>query len=90
MKLQTSLVPNILGAIGTVCWCINLLPQVWSNYRQKSTDGLPAPMLILWAASGVLSGVYAIVQDFNVALLVQPQCFTVLGGITWAQCLTYD
>jgi uncharacterized protein with PQ loop repeat len=90
MALQTSLVPTVLGAIGTVCWYINLLPQIWSNYRQKRTDGLPVSMLILWAASSVLSGVYVIVQDFNISLVVQPQCFFVLCAITWAQCLIYS
>jgi uncharacterized protein with PQ loop repeat len=90
MALQNSLVPTVLGAIGTVCWCINLLPQIWSNYRQKRTDGLPVSMLILWAASSVLSGVYVIAQDFNISLVVQPQCFIVLCAITWAQCLIYS
>lgn len=39
---------NILGTIGTVMWCVQLLPQIWKNYRNKSTDGLGAMMLV-WA-----------------------------------------
>ncbi|KAI4095056.1 MAG: hypothetical protein L6R37_007133 [Teloschistes peruensis] len=44
MAPQTSIptVANVLGTIGTVLWCVQLVPQVWRNYRTKSTEGLPA------------------------------------------------
>jgi hypothetical protein len=41
---------NVLGTIGTVLWCIQLIPQIWYNWRQKKTDGLPAAMMFLWAS----------------------------------------
>lgn len=22
---------NVLGTIGTVCWCVQLVPQIWRN-----------------------------------------------------------
>jgi uncharacterized protein with PQ loop repeat len=92
MAPQTSipLAANILGTIGTVCWCVQLLPQIWRNYRTKSTEGLPASMMLLWSISGVPFGVYAIAQQFNIPLIVQPQCFCVLCGVSWAQCLIYS
>lgn len=80
---------NVLGTIGTICWCIQLAPQVVRNYRTKSTEGLPAAMMFMWSTSAVPFGVYAIVQRFNIPLIVQPQCFCVLCGISWAQCLVY-
>lgn len=40
---------NVLGTIGTVLWCIQLVPQIWYNWRRKNTDGLPGLMLLLWA-----------------------------------------
>ncbi|KAK6074062.1 hypothetical protein SCUP234_08389 [Seiridium cupressi] len=40
---------TVLGAIGTVFWCIQLVPQIWTNWRTKSTDGLPGTMMFLWA-----------------------------------------
>lgn len=46
-------------------------------------------MMLLWAAAGVPLGVYNIVEDFNVALRVQPQILTVLSLVTWSQCLYY-
>ena len=40
---------NVLGTIGTVFWCIQLVPQIWYNWKQKKTDGLPGLMMFLWA-----------------------------------------
>ncbi|KAF2730297.1 PQ loop repeat protein-like protein [Polyplosphaeria fusca] len=80
---------NVLGTIGTVCWCVQLLPQIWRNHRTKSTVGLPATMMFLWSISGVPFGIYAIVQKFNIALQVQPQCFSLFCGVSWCQCLIY-
>ncbi|RAR10731.1 PQ loop repeat protein [Stemphylium lycopersici] len=45
--------------------------------------------MLLWSISGVPFGVYAIAQQFNIPLIVQPQCFCVLCGVSWAQCLIY-
>ena len=43
MAPQTSIPTsaNVLGTIGTVLWCIQLVPQIVRNYRTKSTEGLP-------------------------------------------------
>ena len=80
---------NILGTIGTILWCIQLLRQIWQNWRRKSTDGVPAPMMLLWAACGPPFGVYAIVQNFNIPVQVQPQVFTALSLVAWSQTLVY-
>ncbi|KAH5581255.1 hypothetical protein HBI24_136210 [Parastagonospora nodorum] len=80
---------NVLGTLGTVCWCVQLAPQIWRNYRTKSTEGLPAAMMLIWSISGVPFGVYATAQRFNIPLIIQPQCFCALCGVSWAQCLIY-
>lgn len=41
---------NVLGTIGTVLWCIQLIPQIWYNWKRKKTDGFPATMMFLWAS----------------------------------------
>jgi uncharacterized protein with PQ loop repeat len=46
---------NVLGTIGTVLWCVQLIPQIWYNWRRKETEGLPASMMFLWAACTCLS-----------------------------------
>ncbi|OGE57301.1 hypothetical protein PENARI_c002G12299 [Penicillium arizonense] len=62
---------NILGTIGTVLWCIQLIPQIWHNWRRKNTDGFPASMMFLWACCSVPMGAYLILQiPYN-------------NGVTW-------
>ncbi|KAJ5949942.1 hypothetical protein N7454_001526 [Penicillium verhagenii] len=43
----------------------------------------------LGAVPGVPLGVYNIVEEFNIALRIQPQILTALSLITWGQCLYY-
>ncbi len=81
---------NVLGTIGTVFWCVQLLPQIWYNWKKKETDGLPGLMMFLWAISAVPFGVYAIVQNFNIPIQIQPQIFCALSLTSWAQILIYN
>ncbi|KAJ5826169.1 hypothetical protein N7474_003307 [Penicillium riverlandense] len=74
---------NVLGTLGA------LLPQIIINYKRHDIEGLQGSMMLLWAAAGVPLGVYNIVEEFNVALRVQPQILTTLSLVTWGQCLYY-
>lgn len=47
-------------------------------------------MMMLWAWAGVPLGVYNIVQDYNIALRIQPQVLTLLSLVTWIQCFYYE
>ncbi|EXJ91645.1 hypothetical protein A1O3_00195 [Capronia epimyces CBS 606.96] len=46
-------------------------------------------MMLLWACAGIPLGVYNIVENFNVALRIQPQILTFLSLVTWIQCKYY-
>lgn len=80
---------TVLGTIGTVLWCIQLIPQIIHNYRRKNCEGLPSIMMFLWAASGVPFAAYFIVQKSNIAVQVQPHIFMLFCTISWAQTLYY-
>ncbi|KAL0943167.1 pq loop repeat protein [Colletotrichum truncatum] len=81
---------NALGTLGAVCWSIQLIPQIVINYRRHNATGLQPSMMMLWAWAGVPLGVYNIVEDFNVALRIQPQILTFLSLVTWIQCYYYE
>ncbi|KAE9994759.1 hypothetical protein EG327_003023 [Venturia inaequalis] len=81
---------NVLGTVGAVCWSVQLIPQIVINYRRHNATGLQASMMMLWAWAGVPLGVYNIVEDFNVALQIQPQLLTFLSLLTWSQCCYYN
>lgn len=46
--------------------------------------------MMFWAWAGVPLGVYTIVEQFNVALQVQPQMLAFLSLATWVQCYYYE
>lgn len=89
-QVYIPLAANILGTIGTILWCVQLVPQIWHSYRIKSTDGVPPTMMLLWSLSGVPFGVYSICQNFNIPLQVQPQCFCLFCMVSWGQCMYYQ
>lgn len=80
---------NVLGTIGTVLWCIQLVPQIIRNYKQKDCTGLPPLMMALWAASGVPFSIYFFGIDGLIPLRIQPQLFTFFCTLSWAQTLYY-
>ncbi|KAK4188925.1 PQ loop repeat protein [Podospora australis] len=81
---------NVLGTLGAVCWSIQLIPQIMVNYRRHHAVGLQPSMMMLWAWAGVPLGVYNIVEEFNIALRIQPQILTLLSLVTWCQCFYYQ
>ena len=66
MAPQTSIptAANVLGTIGTVFWCVQLVPQIWHNWTTKKTEGLPALMMVLWAACGSLPAIQMTLQTY--------------------------
>ncbi|EIW59792.1 uncharacterized protein TRAVEDRAFT_28795 [Trametes versicolor FP-101664 SS1] len=80
---------NALGTIGTICWTLQLLPQIWYSYRTKSTEGLSEWLMFAWGMAGIFLGTYSVVQNLNIPLILQPQLFGVLSFVSWAQCQYY-
>ncbi|KAJ5609594.1 hypothetical protein N7528_010161, partial [Penicillium herquei] len=81
---------NVLGTIGTLLWCIQLIPQIWYNWRRKKTDGFPAAMMFLWASCAVPMGAYFILQEVNIPIQIQPQIFGFFSLVSWCQILYYN
>ncbi|KAG5735613.1 hypothetical protein E4T56_gene6941 [Termitomyces sp. T112] len=80
---------NVLGTMGTICWSGQLIPQLWKSWREKSTTGLSPYFVLLWGLAGLPLGVYAILQNLSVPLIVQPQLFSFLCLFSWGQCFHY-
>ncbi|KIK60892.1 hypothetical protein GYMLUDRAFT_597934 [Collybiopsis luxurians FD-317 M1] len=89
MPTGNSIAENIFGTIGTICWTIQLVPQLWKSFREKDTTGLSDWMILTWAVSDPLLGIYSVVIDLNIPLIIQPQIFSALALCSWAQCQYY-
>ncbi|OWB64230.1 hypothetical protein B5S31_g5485 [[Candida] boidinii] len=86
---MVSTASNVLATIGTVLWCIQLTPQIYYNYKKKNCEGLPALMLFFWSLCGVPFSIYFVSIESSIPVQIQPQCFTFLCLITFAQVLYY-
>jgi len=84
-----SVAENVFGYMGALCWAIQLIPQIWKSWRSKDTEGLSHWLVLLWALSAPFLGVYVIVQNLNVPLILQPQLFCTFTLISWGQCQYY-
>ncbi|KAF5336003.1 hypothetical protein D9611_006327 [Ephemerocybe angulata] len=90
MPIPNSVAENVLGTMGTVCWSGQLLPQIWKSWREKSTKGFSHWLMLLWGFSSVFLGAYALLQELNIPLIVQPQLFGALCLVSWGQCQYYE
>ncbi|KAI5968926.1 HIR3 [Candida theae] len=87
--MHNAVAENVLGTIGTILWCVQLVPQIIRNFRAKNCQGLPALMMFLWAASGVPFSIYFVAIDGSIPLRIQPQLFTFFCFVSWIQVLYY-
>lgn len=80
---------NVLGTIGTIMWCLQIVPQIVKNYRSQSTYGLSPWLLVCWASASVPQGAYLLIEWVSVPLLIQPQIFAALALVGVGQCFYY-
>ena len=78
-----------LATIGTVLWCIQLIPQIYYNWKRKDCTGLPPIMMFLWVISGIPFAIYFCIIDTNITLQVQPHLFALFSGIGYVQSCYY-
>lgn len=91
MSAQTlNTLAQVFGTLGTVLWCIQLAPQIWLNFRRKTTKGLSVYLYFGWLASSVCYAPYAVFTSQNIPIIVQPQCYGSLCAIVAIQALYYD
>lgn len=86
---MASTTANVLATIGTVCWCVQLIPQIIANYRKKNTTGLPESMALLWCFCAPFFAVYFISEDSSIPIMLQPHLFGILCWIVYIQVMYY-
>ncbi|KAK7024880.1 PQ loop repeat-domain-containing protein [Favolaschia claudopus] len=80
---------DVFGTIGTICWIVLIVPQIWKSWREKSTEGLSPALMLLWAFSWPFLAAYTILEELPVPLILEPHFFGTLCLISWCQCQHY-
>ncbi|KAJ1723494.1 hypothetical protein LPJ53_002151 [Coemansia erecta] len=86
---MNALLSDVFGYISFVCWLCVLMPQLWLNYKRKSSDGLSLGFILMWLAGdftdwfgayvgrlllpAILIALYFVITD--VVLLAQMFCY---------------
>lgn len=78
-----------VATVATICWCVQLIPQIIYNYRRKDCTGLPPLMMFLWVVSGIPFGIYFCVSRGNIILQIQPHLFMFFCAISFVQSCYY-
>ncbi|KAI9504560.1 hypothetical protein GGI25_006370 [Coemansia spiralis] len=88
-KAINTLLSDVFGYVSFACWLFVLLPQLWLNYKRKSSDGLSLGFILMWLAGdfadwygaylgrlllpAILIALYFVITD--VVLLAQMFCY---------------
>lgn len=78
-----------LATVGTILWCVQLIPQIITNYRMKDCTGLPPLMMFLWVISGIPFGIYFCIMNTEIIFQIQPHLFMFFCSISFIQTIYY-
>lgn len=43
---ENATVENVLATIGAIMWSVQILPQIWKSYKDKTTKGLSEYLML--------------------------------------------
>ncbi|CAG8479110.1 5618_t:CDS:2 [Ambispora leptoticha] len=87
---ENPILTNLFGYLSTILLSVQLLPQVYKNWKDKSTKGLSATMLLIFATSSAIFGIYTIGVSLPIPIILQAQLFGLLSLVCHVQCLYYN
>lgn len=80
---------NVAGSISIACWVVVLVPQLYTNYKRKSSDSLSTTFLLIWFAADLLNLVGAIMQNLLVTMIVLAFYYNLTDIILLSQVYYY-
>lgn len=89
ITLDAQVVSGITGSISIACWIIVFAPQIYENFRRKSSDGLSLMFIILWLAGDVFNVLGAVLQGVLPTMIILAVYYTLADIVLLVQCLMY-
>ncbi|ROW10417.1 hypothetical protein VMCG_01802 [Cytospora schulzeri] len=81
---------GIFGCISLVAWICLLLPQLVTNYKAQSADGLSMGFLFIWLLGDITNLAGALVTNLAPSAIAIGLYFCVADVILISQCLYYN
>ncbi|RLV95945.1 putative vacuolar amino acid transporter YPQ3 [Spathaspora sp. JA1] len=82
-------ISGITGSISIACWIIVFAPQIYENFRRKSSEGLSLSFIILWLAGDVFNVLGSVLQGVLPTMIILAIYYTFADVVLLWQCLSY-
>ncbi|KAM9888192.1 hypothetical protein OXX79_010107 [Metschnikowia pulcherrima] len=87
--IDAQAVSGITGSISLACWIIVFAPQIYENFRRKSSEGLSLMFIILWLAGDVFNVLGAVLQGVLPTMIILAVYYTLADIVLLVQCIMY-
>lgn len=87
--IDAQAVSGITGSISLASWIIVFAPQIYENFRRKSSEGLSLLFIILWLAGDVFNVLGSILQGVLPTMIILAIYYTFADIVLLWQCLVY-
>lgn len=87
--IDAQAVSGITGSISLACWIIVFAPQIYENFRRKSSEGLSLLFIILWLAGDVFNVLGSVLQGVLPTMIILAIYYTFADIVLLWQCLAY-
>lgn len=87
--IDAQAVSGITGSISLACWIIVFAPQIYENFRRKSSEGLSLEFVVLWLAGDVFNVIGSVLQGVLPTMIILAIYYTFADILLLWQCLAY-
>lgn len=87
--IDAQVVSGITGSISLACWIIVFAPQIYENFKRKSSEGLSLAFIVLWLAGDVFNVLGAVLQGVLPTMIILAVYYTLADIVLLIQCLMY-
>lgn len=89
MAVDRMAISGVMGSISLACWIIVFTPQIYENWRRKSSQGLSLAFVYIWLAGDVFNVFGSLLQHVLPTMTLLAIYYTLADLVLLYQCLVY-
>lgn len=80
---------NLLGILSSIVWFFVLMPQLYINFKNQSSEAISLSLILLWIVGDIFSMISAQAKGISYTVIYIAWYHIVLGGLFAIQILYY-
>ena len=80
---------NLLGILSSVVWFFVLMPQLYINFKNQSSEAISLSLILLWIVGDIFSMISAQAKGISYTVIYIALYHIVLGGLFAIQIIYY-